>query len=263
MEQIWNQIVAGTKTYLNENGFHKVLLGMSGGIDSSVVACIGATAVGPENVMGVMMPSPFSSDGSITDSAQLAENWGFETLTIPIAPLMGSFDTALRDVFAGHPRDATEENIQARIRGVLLMALSNKFGSLLLNTCNKSEDYVGYCTLYGDSCGGIAPLGALYKTDVYKLARWINDNPELPNIPAAVLTKPPSAELSEGQKDTDQLPPYDALDPILKLLVDEKVDIQRVVNQGYDAGLVKKVAHMIAASAFKREQSPPAVPISG
>lgn len=263
MRNIWNEIVDGTKDFIHRAGFKKVLLGLSGGIDSSVVACIAAAAVGQENVLGVMMPSPFSSADSISDATLLADNWSLETMVIPIDSLMKSFDAALADAFVGLNRDATEENIQARIRGVLLMALSNKFQRLLLNTCNKSEDYVGYCTLYGDSCGAVAPIGDLYKTEVYKLANWINTNEELPNIPETVLKKAPSAELKEGQKDTDDLPEYELLDPILKLHVDQNLDEEQIIQKGYESVLVKKIVGLVAGSSFKRDQSPPIIKITG
>lgn len=261
MKKIWNKILTGTKAYLKDNGFDKAIVGLSGGIDSSLVAAIACGVVGPENTLGVMMPSPHSSPESVRDAEALAGNLGIQTMKIPIGKLMDGFNESLSDAFKGYPEDTAEENIQARIRGVLLMALSNKFGSILLNTCNKSEDYVGYCTLYGDSCGGVAPIGDLYKTDVYRLARWINAQPEMPDIPDAVLTKAPSAELRPGQKDVDDLPPYERIDPILKRYVDQNMSETDIVEQGHDHDEVMKVIRLVHASEFKRRQSPPPIPL--
>lgn len=263
MENIWNAIVDGTKDFIHRAGFKRVVLGLSGGLDSSVVSSIAAIAVGGENVLGVMMPSPFSSGDSLSDATLLADNWGIKTMVIPIDPLMKAFDGALADAFVGENRDTTEENIQARIRAVLLMALSNKFDRLLINTCNKSEDYVGYCTLYGDSCGAIAPIGDLYKTDVYKLAHWINDNPDLPDVPQRILTKEPTAELSQGQKDTDDLPEYDLLDRILRLHVDQNMSEDQIIELGHDRVLVQKIMGLVAGSSYKRDQSPPTIKVTG
>ena len=262
MEKIWQTVVEGTRRFVEDAGFEKVVVGMSGGIDSSVVTCVATAAVGARNVLGVLMPSPYSSAGSITDSQELAAAWGVETLTLHIEPLMSAFDAALAEPFAGTDRDTTEENLQARIRSVLLMALSNKRGRLVLNTCNKSEDYVGYCTLYGDSCGAVAPLGDLYKTEVYALARWINAEPDLPDIPEAILSKAPSAELAEDQKDTDSLPPYEELDPLLRLIVDDEKTREEIVAAGHEPRLVERVIRLYESSAYKREQSPPPVPVA-
>jgi len=261
MKKIWDRIVTGTREYLLDNGFDKALIGLSGGIDSSVTAAIAVGAVGAKNVLGVMMPSPYSSDHSISDAILLAENMNFKAVKIEISHLMKAYDVALEDLFDSYEKDMTEENIQARIRGVLLMALSNKFGHLLLNTCNRSEDYVGYCTLYGDSCGGIAPIGELYKTDVYKLGLWINKNAGIGEIPAACFIKAPSAELAPGQKDSDDLPSYEQLDPILKLHLDQNMGLEKIVDKGYDAELVSRILELVKKSAFKRAQSPPSVSI--
>jgi NAD+ synthase (glutamine-hydrolysing) len=262
MESIWKEIVRKTGEFVNGAGYKKVVVGVSGGIDSAVVACIGAAACGGSNVLAVMMPSPHSSAGSVDDSGILAANWGIETVTVPITPLMASFDGALEPFFSSYPRDTTEENIQARIRAVLLMAMSNKFGQLVLNTCNKSEDYVGYCTLYGDSCGAIAPIGSLYKTEVYALAGWINSNPGLPNIPDAIIDKAPSAELSDNQFDTDSLPPYDRLDRILEMHIDKKMNESAIVQAGHSASEVARVLKMVRSSEYKRQQSAPIIEIT-
>ena len=191
------------------------MLGLSGGIDSALTAAIAAEALGADHVLGVLMPSPFSSRGSVDDSLALAATLGIETLTLPIEPAMQAIDDTLRDAFAGAPRDVTEENIQARIRGNLLMALSNKRGALLLTTGNKSELAVGYCTLYGDMSGGLGVIADVPKTMVYRVARWLNESSAAPVIPEAILTKAPSAELRPNQTDQDSLPPYDVLDDIL------------------------------------------------
>ena len=261
MKQIWEEIISGTSDYLKKYNFNQTVIGLSGGIDSSLVALISTAVVGQKNTLGVMMPSPYSSKGSVNDAVHLSKNLGIKTLKMPIRPLMDSFNSALAEAFNGYQEDTTEENIQARIRGVLLMALSNKFESILLNTCNKSEDYVGYCTLYGDSCGGIAPIGELYKTDVYRLAYWINEQPDLPDIPDTILTKAPSAELRPGQKDQDDLPPYEKIDPILKLYVDKKLSEDEIIKKGYDKKLVNKIISLAINSEFKRRQSPPPIPI--
>ncbi|MEO5822009.1 MAG: NAD+ synthase, partial [Vicinamibacteraceae bacterium] len=211
-EEVFRALVLGTADYARKCGFRDVLLGLSGGVDSALTAVVAAEAVGPEHVLGVLMPSPFSSQGSIDDSLALAERLGIRTLTLPIAAVMGAFEATLAGAFAGRPPDVTEENIQARARGNLLMALSNKFGSLLLTTGNKSELSVGYCTLYGDMSGGLAVIADLPKTRVYSVCDWINGKGEV--IPASILTKAPSAELRPNRTDQDSLPPYDVLDAI-------------------------------------------------
>src|SRR2546421_9940791 len=216
--EIWNALVLGVRDYARKTRFNKVLLGLSGGIDSALTAAIAADAMGPENVMGVMMPSCYSSPGSVDDSVELARNLGIQVMTLPITEIMKTYDQVLAEAFHGLNADVTEENIQSRIRGALLMALSNKFGSLLLTTGNKSEISVGYCTLYGDMNGGLAVIADLPKMMVYRVSRWRNQRG--PAIPESILTKAPSAELRPNQTDQDWLPPYDLLGPILELHVE-------------------------------------------
>jgi len=266
MQAIWNELVAKTRDFVHEAGFEKAVIGLSGGIDSAVVACIACAALGKENVLGVLMPSPYSSDGSRVDARSLAANWGFAVVKLQIHALMALFDSVLDSVVDRDDRRVvTGENLQARIRAVLLMALSNEHDRLVLNTCNKSEDWTGYCTLYGDSCGAVAPIGGLYKTEVYALARWVNSaaSPALPVIPVAILDKAPSAELSAGQKDEDELPPYAVLDPILRIFVDEKGTIQDAVAAGFDAPTCARVWELMHGSAFKRKQSAPIIELTG
>lgn len=258
MQTIWNELVDKTRRFVHDAGFKKIALGLSGGIDSAVVACIAVEAFGT-GVLGVMMPSVYSSSGSVTDSQELASSWGFEVIRVPITSCVTAFDVSLEPVFRHDTKTITRENLQARIRAVLLMAICNEQDRLLLNTCNKSEDYTGYCTLYGDTCGAVAPIGGLYKTEVYALARWINENPELPNIPIAIIDKPPSAELSENQLDTDMLPPYATLDAILRLHVDQGKSVNAIVAEGHNAVTVDFVARLVAVSKFKRKQSPPVI----
>ncbi len=264
MEKIWKELTHKTRKFVWGTGYKKVVLGVSGGIDSAVTAAIACDALGSQNVLGVMLPSPYSSLGSVTDAQQLAANWGFGIVKIPIMTLMTGVDVSLEPLLGyNEPRAVTQENIQARIRMVLLMAICNEQDRLLLNTCNKSEDYVGYATLYGDSCGAIAPLGGLYKTEVYALAHWVNLHPDLPHIPEASLTKAPSAELSPGQKDDDDIPPYDVIDPILQIFVDKKGTIQDAVNAGYDTPTAARIWKLMRGSAFKRRQSAPVIEITG
>jgi NAD+ synthase (glutamine-hydrolysing) len=266
MQHIWNEIVEKLRKFVHDAGFKQVVIGGSGGIDSSVVICLATAALGKDNVMVAMMPSPYSSKGSVDDTVLLCANWGITTVvSLPITRLMVGFGDSLSNMkemlssfstFQRGTNTFTEENIQARIRSVLLMAISNEYDCLVLNTCNRSEDYTGYCTLYGDSIGAIAPIGDLYKTEVYELARWINNNPDLPDIPEAVLTKAPTAELSEGQLDTDSLPPYGELDPILKMYLDEETN-ESYAKRGYDVALVKQIVKLVEGSAYKRAQSAP------
>lgn len=260
MKSTWNEIVKGTREFVHAAGFRKVVLGLSGGIDSAVVACCACEALGAENVLGCMMPSRYSSPGSITDAHTLADLWGFETVKIPIDSLMAGFCVSLEPALGNRERrPVTRENIQARIRSVLMMAICNEQDRLLLNTCNKSEDLVGYCTLYGDSCGAIAPIGDLYKTEVYRLARWINTEVSLPSIPVEIIDKPPSAELSPDQLDTDDLPPYRELDEILRMHLDDGAPVSSILMAGHRASTVERVFGLIKASEFKRQQSAPVV----
>jgi NAD+ synthase/NAD+ synthase (glutamine-hydrolysing) len=258
--EIWRALVLGLRDYVRKCGFRSVLLGLSGGIDSSLVAAIAAEAVGPENVLGVMMPSPYSSPSSIDDSLKLAETLGVRTLTLPISPVMDVYDETLRVVFAGRPRDVTEENIQARIRGNLLMALSNKFGAMVISTGNKSELAVGFCTLYGDMSGGFAVISDVPKLMVYRLARWLNRDREV--IPGSVLTKPPSAELRPGQIDLDALPPYEVLDEILERHIERQKSAEDIAAEGFDESTVRRVLRMVKAAEFKRKQAAPGIKVT-
>ena len=258
--EIWNALVLGVRDYARKTRFRSVLLGLSGGIDSALTAAIAAEAMGPANVLGVLMPSRYSSRGSIDDSAQLARNLGIQTLTLPISGIMDVYDSVLADAFRGYPRDVTEENIQSRIRGNLLMALSNKYGSLLLTTGNKSELAVGYCTLYGDMNGGLAVIGDVPKTTVYRVARWRNGRN--PDIPEAILTKAPSAELRPDQTDQDSLPPYDLLDQILELHVEQCQSAEEIIAQGFDDGTVRRVLRLVRMAEFKRKQAAPVLKVT-
>ena len=257
----WAALILGTRDYMRKCGFRSALVGLSGGIDSALTACIAVESVGAENVLGVGMPGPYSSSGSIDDARALANNLGIRFEVLPIDPIFESFRACVRDIFAGGPEDATEENIQARIRGTLLMALSNKFGSIVLSTGNKSELGVGYCTLYGDMVGGLAVLSDLPKTQVYRLARYVNSR--RPLIPQATLDKPPSAELRPNQKDTDSLPPYEVLDVILEDYVENNHSAEQIARErGFDPGLIAKVLAMVDRAEYKRQQAAPGLKIS-
>jgi NAD+ synthase/NAD+ synthase (glutamine-hydrolysing) len=258
--EIWSALVLGVRDYARKTGFRKAVLGLSGGIDSALTAAIAADALGPGNVHGVMMPSCFSSPGSVDDSVDLARNLGIATLILPISGIMGTYDKALAEVFRGLAPDVTEENIQSRIRGNLLMALSNKFGSLLLTTGNKSEISVGYCTLYGDMNGGLAVIADLPKMMVYRVARWRNRR--RPDIPEATLTKAPSAELRPGQTDQDSLPPYELLDAILELHIERCQSAEEIIEQGYDEETVRRVTRLVRLAEFKRKQAAPVLKVT-
>ena len=251
---------SGTGDYVRKCGFHSVLLGLSGGIDSAVTAAVAAESLGAGNVLGVLMPSPFSSRGSIEDAECLARNLGIRTLTLPIEDVMQAFDRTLRPAFTGRPRDVTEENIQARIRGNLLMALSNKYGSLLLTTGNKSELAVGYCTIYGDMSGGLAVISDVPKTMIYRLARWLNA--QRPAVPESILAKAPSAELRPDQTDQDTLPPYDLLDEILARHIERHQSAEEIITQGFDGGTVRRVLHLVKIAEFKRKQAAPGIKVT-
>jgi NAD+ synthase/NAD+ synthase (glutamine-hydrolysing) len=260
--EVWRALVIGTRDYARKCGFSRVVLGLSGGIDSALTAAVAAEALGPQNVLGVLMPSPFSSQGSIDDSLVLARNIGIDTLTLPIEPAMNAMEGMLQGAFAGTSRDVTEENIQARIRGNLLMALSNKRGALLLTTGNKSELAVGYCTLYGDMSGGLAVIADVPKTMVYRVARWRNDSAGRALIPEASLTKPPSAELRPNQTDQDSLPPYDTLDAILQRHVEQHQSAEAIIAAGYDAATVARVLRLVRQAEFKRKQAAPGLKVT-
>ncbi|MFQ3612782.1 MAG: NAD+ synthase [Cyanobacteriota bacterium] len=258
--ELYEALVLGTRDYVSKCGFQSVLLGLSGGIDSAVTAVIAAAALGPEQVLGVLMPSPYSSPGSLEDAYQLAENLGIPTLKLPIQPVMDSYHNLLADPFAGLSPDITEENLQSRIRGTTLMALSNKFRRLLLTTGNKSELAVGYCTIYGDMSGGLAVISDVPKTWVYRLAHWINRQQE--RIPLSTLTKPPSAELRPEQQDSDSLPPYDILDGILQRHIEQHQSGPELVAQGYDPETVQRVLRLVEIAEFKRHQAAPGLRIT-
>lgn len=260
--EIWRALVMGTRDYVRKCGFGGVLLGLSGGIDSSLTAAIAAEALGPENVLGVLMPSPYSSKGSIEDAVVVAETLGIKTLTIPIFEIMKSFDSSLAEAFRGREKDVTEENIQSRIRGNILMALSNKYGSILLTTGNKSEQAVGYCTIYGDMSGGLAVISDLPKTMVCRLARWLNSFRGRQIIPQTVLSKAPSAELRPGQTDQDSLPPYETLDAILEKHIEGHQSAEEIIALGFDPQTVYHVLKMVKAAEFKRKQAPPGIKVT-
>ncbi|MEH2031178.1 MAG: NAD+ synthase [Nostoc sp.] len=259
-EEIWQALVLGVRDYARKCRFSKVVLGLSGGIDSAIVAAIATAALGKENVLGVLMPSPYSSEHSISDAVALAENLGIKTNLLLIGELMQGFDQTLGELFAGTEFGLAEENIQSRIRGNLLMAIANKFGYLLLSTGNKSEMAVGYCTLYGDMNGGLAVIADVPKTRVYSLCQWLNRNNEI--IPQNVLTKPPSAELKPGQVDQDSLPPYEVLDDILQRLIHNHQSAMQIVAAGHDPVIVDRVIQMVARAEFKRRQAPPGLKIT-
>jgi NAD+ synthase (glutamine-hydrolysing) len=261
LEAVYRALVTGVRDYVRKCGFRKVVIGVSGGVDSALVATIAADALGPENVTGVAMPGPYSSEGSLIDAQALAKNLGILILTLPITDTFDRYRKTLESTFAGLPSDATEENLQARIRGNLLMALSNKFGSLVLSTGNKSEMAVGYCTLYGDMAGGLAVISDVPKTMVYELAKFANR--ERPRIPDATLTKAPSAELRPNQTDQDTLPPYDVLDRVLKAYVEDLHSPEEIADKfGYPLELVRSVARRVDQNEYKRKQAPPGLKVT-
>lgn len=283
-EAIWSALVLGVRDYTYKCGFSKAVIGLSGGIDSALVAAIAAAALGPANVLGILMPSPYSSDHSVTDALALAQTLGIAHQTLAIGPLMADYDQVLDPLFAGTGTGLAEENIQSRIRGNLLMAVSNKFGHLLLSTGNKSEMAVGYCTLYGDMNGGLAVIADVPKTRVYALCQWLNHRVgdgsgsiapaalgELSTrvshltdalIPQNILEKPPSAELKPGQVDQDSLPPYDVLDDILDRLVQRHESVAEMIAAGHDAAVVDKVLRLVSRAEFKRRQTPPVLKVT-
>lgn len=261
--EVYRALVLGVRDYVRKTGFQKVVIGLSGGIDSSLTAAVAVDALGPENVIGVSMPSRYSSEASILDARKLADNLGIRLLTIPIEPAFRAFvDEVLAEAFAGTEPNVAEENIQARIRGIILMGLSNKFGWLVLTTGNKSELATGYATLYGDMAGGFAVLKDVFKTMVYDLAAYRNSLAGFDLIPESVLKKEPSAELRPGQRDADTLPTYEVLDPILKAYVEEDRSFQEIVGMGFDPALVARVIRMVDNNEYKRRQAPPGVKIT-
>jgi NAD+ synthase (glutamine-hydrolysing) len=260
IEQIHEALILGIKDYFSKSGFTKAVLGLSGGIDSAVVCALACRALGPENVMAVLMPSKYSSDHSIKDALDLVENFGCKHEIIAIKEVADAFDSILAPAFNGQPFNLTEENIQARCRGIIVMAMANKFGYILLNTSNKSECAVGYGTLYGDMCGAIGVIGDVYKTQVYQLASYINKDREV--IPLNSIVKPPSAELRPGQKDSDSLPEYDELDKILFQYIEQKQSSSAIIAQGFDEALVRRIIKMVNTAEFKRYQTPPILRVS-
>ena len=260
MEKIYQALVLGITDYFRKSGLKKATLGLSGGIDSALTLVLAVRALGAENVKVLLMPSQYSSDHSVNDAVVLANRLGVAYATIPIHGIATAFDQSLTEVFQDLPFDLTEENIQARIRGSLLMAFSNKFGNILLNTSNKSEAAVGYGTLYGDMNGGLSVLGDLYKTEVYQLAHYINKEEEI--IPVNTILKPPSAELRPDQKDSDSLPEYELLDAILFQYIDQVKSVQELVESGYDETVVRKVVTLVNRNEYKRFQAPPTLRVS-
>jgi NAD+ synthase (glutamine-hydrolysing) len=260
--EVYAALVTGTGDYVRKNGFRRVVVGLSGGIDSALTAAIAVDALGREGVVGVSMPSPFSSAGTRADARRVARNLGIEFLTLPITPAYRAFRRILAAPFKGLKEDAAEENVQARVRGTLLMALSNKFGWLVLTTGNKSEMGVGYCTLYGDMAGGFAVIKDVPKTMVYSLARWRNARDDRAVIPESVLRRAPSAELRPNQTDQDTLPPYEVLDPILEAYVEEDRSLADIVALGFDEATVRQVVTMVDRNEYKRRQAPPGVKIT-
>ena len=258
-QQIFSALSLGIRDYVHKCGFKSVILGLSGGIDSALVAVLAADALGTENVFGVSMPARYSSEGSLSDAAALAKNLGIRYEVLPIEPAFQSVEKQLEKVFANFKPNEAEENVQSRLRGVTLMALSNKFGALVLTTGNKSEMAVGYCTLYGDMNGALAPIADVLKTDIYKIARWVNRN-EI--IPENSITKPPSAELRPNQTDQDSLPPYETLDSILDFYVVKNLSKEEIIPHGFDAAIVNDLINKINFSEYKRRQAAPALKIS-
>jgi NAD+ synthase (glutamine-hydrolysing) len=253
-------LVLGTRDYARRCGFKTALIGLSGGIDSAVVACIAAEALGPQNVHGVALPSRYSSEGSRTDAKELADNLGLKFSEIPIEGPFAAFLSTLAPHFEGRAPDVTEENLQARLRGTTLMALSNKFGALLLTTGNKSEIAMGYCTLYGDMCGGLSVISDVFKLRVYALARRINRDREV--IPLSTIEKPPSAELRPDQKDEDSLPPYNVLDPLLQAHIEGEMDADALVKAGFAAPVVHDILRKVRIAEYKRWQMAPGLKVT-
>ncbi|MGL5058579.1 MAG: NAD+ synthase [Microcoleus sp.] len=268
--EIWEALVLGVRDYVRKCGFSRVVLGLSGGIDSALVAAIASCAIGSENVLGVLMPSPYSSDHSVNDALELAKNLGIAIEMLPIGDLMKTYDRTLADLFVDTTFGIAEENLQSRIRGNLLMAISNKFGHLLLSTGNKSEMAVGYCTLYGDMNGGLSVISDVPKTRVYSLCGWLNSGGYPGNVPSGsneiipgnIISKAPSAELKPGQIDRDSLPPYDILDDILRRLIEDRESIAQIVAAGHDESVVKRTVQLVMRAEFKRRQAAPGLKIS-
>ena len=262
LARVYDALVLGTRDYVHKNGFSDVVIGLSGGIDSALVAAIAVDALGAEHVHGVSMLSRYSSEGSKTDATELATNLGIDIRTIPIEPAFAAYLSMLDDAFLGKPSDLTEENLQSRVRGTVVMALSNKHGWMVLTTGNKSEMAVGYFTLYGDSVGGYAVIKDVFKLTVYELCEYVNRRAGREIIPRAIIDKPPSAELRPDQRDDQSLPPYDALDPILAMYVEEDLTAAEIISLGHDEQLVRRIARLVDLNEYKRRQCPPGVRIS-
>jgi NAD+ synthetase len=262
IESIYKALVLGLRDYVRKCGFKSVVLGLSGGIDSALTATLAVAALGKDKVVGVSMPSRFSSEGSVADAKALAANLGIEFHIVPIGGVHEAYEKTLAPAFAGRAQDVTEENLQARIRGALLMAFSNKFNHLLLTTGNKSEIAVGYCTLYGDMCGGLAVISDVPKTTVWEMSRWINQHESRELIPRSSIEKVPSAELRPNQTDQDSLPPYDVLDAIIHRYVEEEQSTAAIVAAGFDPATVTRVAKLIDRSEYKRRQMPPGLKVT-
>ena len=261
--EVLEGLVLGLGDYFRKNGFSRAVLGLSGGIDSSLAAAVAVEALGPKNVTGVLMPSRYTSEGSNTDAVSLAKNLGIDTQTIPIGPAFDAYREMLEDDFKGLPEDVTEENLQSRIRGNILMALSNKFGWIVLSTGNKSEMSVGYSTLYGDSAGGFAVIKDVPKNLVYRVARHFNERKDREVIPDSVLNKEPTAELRENQRDTDSLPPYEVLDPILEAYIEEDQGVAEIVASGFDEDDVRRIVQLVDRAEYKRRQAPTGIKVTG
>jgi NAD+ synthetase len=259
-QQIFSALALGIRDYVHKCGFKSVIVGLSGGIDSALTAVLAADALGPDKVLGVSMPARYSSEGSLSDAGVLAKNLGIHYEVLPIESVFQSVEKQLAKVFAGTKPNEAEENVQSRLRGVTLMALSNKFGALVLTTGNKSEMAVGYCTLYGDMCGALAVIADVFKTDIYKIARWVNREREI--IPAASISKPPSAELRPNQKDQDSLPPYETLDQILEAYIVQNLSKEEIIRRGFNVAVVNDVINKITFSEYKRRQAAPGLKVS-
>jgi NAD+ synthase (glutamine-hydrolysing) len=262
IEEVYGALLLGTRDYIRKNGFKKVLIGLSGGIDSAITAVIAAAALGPENVIGITMPSKFNSPDTISDAEKCAKNLGIQFMTIPIGTILEQFNSSLGAAPGWDSKGLAYENLQARIRGTVLMSLSNQMGAIVLTTGNKSEIAVGYTTLYGDTAGGFAVIKDLFKTMVYKLARYINEINKREVIPASVIERVPTAELRPNQKDSDSLPEYDLLDIILKGYVEEDKSAQELVKEGLPENVVDRVIKMVDRNEYKRRQSPPGIKIT-
>jgi NAD+ synthase (glutamine-hydrolysing) len=262
VREVYEALVLGTRDYVRKNGFSNVLIGLSGGVDSAIVAMIAVDALGPEHVTGVLMPSRFSSNHSLTDARAVAGNLGIATLTVPIEPAHRAFEEMLADVLATAPPGVAEENVQSRIRGNVLMTISNKLGALVLTTGNKSEMATGYATLYGDMVGGFAVIKDVPKTLVYALCADRNERAGRELVPASVLSKPPSAELRPDQKDTDSLPDYSELDPLIEGYVEDDLSAGDLIDRGFDAAVVRRITKLVDRNEYKRRQAPPGVRVS-